>query len=360
MREQLPALRQSEPAALYFAQFARDCAMDTSLKQRLVGAAVLVALAVIFLPMLVQGPAPGNGAGDVSLDLPAQPPSAMETRELPLQLPPAQTPAPALLPDDPNRVVTVDADSAAQTDALTGHEPADATGSAAPSVALTAPPLPVPSATTTKPAADSPPATTDIAPPAVVATPPVPAPKPPTALPLAAGSGGYAVNLGAYGNLANANALLAQLRSAGLPATSDAVSIGGKPGARLRLGPYDRRADAEADRLKALRVRADLPASVVALDGAAGADATATSKATAGKVGFAVQVGAFRDMSDATALVETLRKAGFVAFSESVKTDGGTLYRVRVGPEIRRADADKLRATLASKLKLDGIVVPHP
>lgn len=187
-----------------------------------------------------------------------------------------------------------------------------------------------------------------------------PAPKPPAALPLATGSGGYAVNLGAYGNLANANALLAQLRSAGLPATSDAVSIGGKPGARLRLGPYDRRADAEADRLKALRVRADLPASVVALDGAAGADATATSKATAGKVGFAVQVGAFRDMSDATARVETLRKAGFVAFSESVKTDGGTLYRVRVGPEIRRADADKLRAALASKLKLDGIVVPHP
>jgi len=38
--------------------------MDSRLKQRLVGAAVLVALAVIFLPMLVQGPAPDSGVSD--------------------------------------------------------------------------------------------------------------------------------------------------------------------------------------------------------------------------------------------------------------------------------------------------------
>ena len=58
--------------------------MDTSLKQRLIGAAVLVALAVIFLPMLVQGPAPDSGAADVPLSMPATPDTGMETRELPL------------------------------------------------------------------------------------------------------------------------------------------------------------------------------------------------------------------------------------------------------------------------------------
>jgi cell division septation protein DedD len=47
--------------------------MDTSLKQRLVGAVVLVALAVIFLPMLVKGPAPDSGVSDVALDVPAEP-----------------------------------------------------------------------------------------------------------------------------------------------------------------------------------------------------------------------------------------------------------------------------------------------
>jgi cell division septation protein DedD len=36
--------------------------VDTPLKQRLIGAIVLVALAVIFLPMLVKGPAPDSGA----------------------------------------------------------------------------------------------------------------------------------------------------------------------------------------------------------------------------------------------------------------------------------------------------------
>ena len=35
--------------------------METALKQRLVGAMVLVALAVIFLPMLIKGPAPESG-----------------------------------------------------------------------------------------------------------------------------------------------------------------------------------------------------------------------------------------------------------------------------------------------------------
>src|SRR5690606_1804425 len=38
--------------------------MDAGLKQRLIGAAVLVALAVIFLPMLVKGPAPDSGVSD--------------------------------------------------------------------------------------------------------------------------------------------------------------------------------------------------------------------------------------------------------------------------------------------------------
>src|SRR6478672_8405990 len=58
--------------------------MDSRLKQRLVGAAVLVALAVIFLPMLVQGPAPDSGAADVPLSMPGTPETGMETRDLPL------------------------------------------------------------------------------------------------------------------------------------------------------------------------------------------------------------------------------------------------------------------------------------
>ena len=61
--------------------------MDPGLKQRLVGAAVLVALAVIFLPMLVQGPAPDSGVSDVPLTMPDAPQGEYETRDLPLVTP---------------------------------------------------------------------------------------------------------------------------------------------------------------------------------------------------------------------------------------------------------------------------------
>lgn len=316
---------------------------------------MLVALAVIFLPMLVQGPAPDDGAGDVSLSIPEQPPGALETREMPLQLPAAPVnPDLAPIPDDPSRVVTVDTDSATQADALIGHEPADATapnmpaaqesGAATPPLGTQANTAPVVAAPVPAPSMPA----------------PVPAPMqvPPPTPTAASAAGDYVVNLGSYGNLANAKALLEQLRAAGLSATSDAVSIDGKPAARLRLGPYGRRADAEAARLKALAVRSDLQATVVVRD--ASAVGPAAAPPPAGRIGFAVQVGAFRAKSDAEKLIETLRKAGYTAFSESVRTDAGTLYRVRVGPEIKRVDAEQLREALASKLKLQGMVVAHP
>src|SRR3546814_8236896 len=98
--------------------------MHSTLKQRLIGAAVLIALAVIFLPMAVQGPGPDSAVGDVSLDIPEQPLRTVQTQELALQLP-TTTPQPALdpLPDEPDRVVTVDTDAHARPDALAGNEP---------------------------------------------------------------------------------------------------------------------------------------------------------------------------------------------------------------------------------------------
>ncbi len=72
--------------------------MDTQLKQRLIGGAVLVALAVIFLPMLVQGPAPDSGVADVSTRVPDAPGGEYETRELPLGPDAAGVSGPSVLP----------------------------------------------------------------------------------------------------------------------------------------------------------------------------------------------------------------------------------------------------------------------
>jgi cell division septation protein DedD len=83
-------------------------------------------------------------------------------------------------------------------------------------------------------------------------------------------------------------------------------------------------------------------------------------KPAATNVGFAVQVGAFTQPADANALRDKLRAGGFSAFVEQVKTDKGTLSRVRVGPVANRADADQLKAQVAAKVGINGMVRPHP
>ena len=71
--------------------------MDSTLKQRLIGAAVLAALAIIFLPMLLKGPDVREpDAAEVPLSMPATPSQDFETRELPLTVPDAVPPGGAV------------------------------------------------------------------------------------------------------------------------------------------------------------------------------------------------------------------------------------------------------------------------
>src|ERR1700752_999908 len=58
--------------------------MDLSLKQRLLGAVVLIALAVIFIPMLLSGPAPQQTSETVNLAIPPAPDREFQNRVLPV------------------------------------------------------------------------------------------------------------------------------------------------------------------------------------------------------------------------------------------------------------------------------------
>jgi len=59
--------------------------MDTALKQRLVGASVLIALAVVVLPMLLGGRPDGEVAESQKIELPPQPSELdFETRRYPI------------------------------------------------------------------------------------------------------------------------------------------------------------------------------------------------------------------------------------------------------------------------------------
>ncbi|HVR81185.1 MAG TPA: SPOR domain-containing protein [Luteimonas sp.] len=333
--------------------------MDSGLKQRLIGAAVLVALGVIFLPMLVQGPAPDSGVSDVPLLMPDAPAGNYETRDLPL-VTPGTTPDGGAV--GMQSTLPIATPPAADGDALPTVDTATAVPSASAAVALgdagatAAAPLPPPKAATG------------------------------TMFPAATAGGDYAVHFGSFTSSASADQVVASLRASQLPGYREQGLVDGKPVWRVRIGPYATRADAEAARLRAAHVRDDVGARVIALDAdvatpAAATTAAATATPVAAKpietpkpvetppvmpptaaagTGFAVQLAAFSKPADAAALRDKVRAAGFSAFTESVSTDKGTLTRVRVGPVASRAEADALKVQVKAKVGVDGIVRPHP
>lgn len=325
--------------------------MDPVLKKRLIGAVALIALAIIFLPMLIKGPAPDSGVSNVPMKVPNEPDGQFV--EIPLAAPDA---APA--------------------------------GGAVGMPALVA---------AANPASVAPAAASNLA------------------LPATAAAGDYAVNFGAYATQADADTVAANLKQSGLPAYTAADTVGGKPAVRVRIGNYGDRSQAEIVRLQALKVRNDVKAQVVVLDATPGAPApqaasvplpaaakqapvvsqlpkvsqpasakpvetpkpapvaaqatkpsvsapaAATKPSTAAVAsGFAVQVGAFAAAADANALRDKARAAGLSAFVEAVPTDKGVLNRVRIGPVATRDAADALKAQVKAKLGIDGQVRPHP
>lgn len=336
--------------------------MESVTKQRLIGAVVLIALAVIFLPMLIKGPAPDSGVSDVSTRVPDSPDGQFV--EIPL-------------------------------DSIGGVPAGGAVG-----LKPGAPVVPV--------ASEAIPLGADAAAPAS------------TALPEATAAGDYAVNFGAYATPADAAQMVAMLKKAQLPGFSEPTTINGKPAHRVRIGPYADRAQAEIVRLEAVKLRGDVNAQVVALDAPTPAAAPATTRTaqaapgatittqtlppeparaappkpepaqpvatTAPKpaetkpvaspvaaskpttiaapvpsaTGYAVQVGAFANAASATALRDKLRANGFSAFIEQIRTDHGVQNRVRVGPVATRTAADQLKSQVKAKAGVDGQVRPHP
>ncbi|MEQ8938546.1 MAG: SPOR domain-containing protein [Gammaproteobacteria bacterium] len=75
---------------------------------------------------------------------------------------------------------------------------------------------------------------------------------------------------------------------------------------------------------------------------------------------WVVQLGSFSSKVNADKLNLSLRKEGFPAFVEPIQQDKKTIYRIRVGPELLRSDAEKLLKSINEKMKLKGIVLSYP
>ncbi len=75
---------------------------------------------------------------------------------------------------------------------------------------------------------------------------------------------------------------------------------------------------------------------------------------------WALQVGSFKDETNALVLRDKLRASGYPAYVEVLKSSSKIPYRVRIGPELDRERVNKLKQTILEKEKIQGMVVKHP
>lgn len=228
--------------------------MDRQLKARLIGAAVLVAIAVLLVPELLTGRKPFETA---NLDMKGQ----RSTRSVTIELggspggvaepAPERSPAPSVIGGPSAEEPTRDTGGPASA----AREPVTATDAHAAVVARE--PGSAPAGVTVEPE-------TKPAPAAAPVTPRQAAPEPAIAASGTPDQDGWAVQVGAFGAPASARKLVQELESAGYRAYVTSVKRAGKELHRVRVGPAADRAGAE--RLAAKLKERGLPAAVVAND----------------------------------------------------------------------------------------------
>ena len=294
--------------------------MDKALKQRMVGASVLIALAVIVLPMLLGGRPEGETQQTRKIELPAQPPElSFETRRYPigeqgleqqekkkqstqddpvLQLPAPKVPASKV--DKPDAV-----------DYTVGKSGIDEHTST----------------------------------PAVTSTAPVQIENAPDA-------GRFVVQVASFGALDNANQLSAVLRSNGYSVITHSVKSDVGILHRVRVGPYA--SEAEAD-----RIVSDLESAVDGvkprvMDLQPGKSAPVTTPSDP-LIRWVVQVGSFSSAANAEKLVASLRLDGLSAYREMVSSSESSIYRVRIGPFLQREEAMRVERRMREKNSLTAL-----
>lgn len=342
------------------------------MKTRLLGAAVLIALLVLFVPMLFPGSPPGApGDQSVSLAIPPAPDRDLQTRTMSLE-PDAATPAapasagavviPAANPGgSSDQLATVDIRSRRPTDVETGGATPDTGTDHAASA-----PAPAPAAAPGAQIPAQPPQPAAAAPAPTPKAPPAPAPAPvKTATPppaATAARGSYMLNLSAYASSSGARSLMQRVQALGYPVASQVIQQGGRSLTAVSAGPFATRAAAEAARLKITQSIAGVPVKLEsgASTPAGDAPAAAARDASQRAGGWAVQVAAMSTQADANALRDRLRASGFDGFVDTVTVAGSKLWRVRAGPQTQRSDAERVRDQIKSKLGLAGNVVSVP
>lgn len=285
---------------------------------------MLIALAVVILPMMLGG-TPDGQQETRSIEVPPKPSElSFETRRFPVGNPVGDKPSAikSTTPVEPEPEISISSPARGNGQGEVSSEP--------PKVDIK--PLQAPQVVTTEPDR-----------PRSVNTPPQQA------------SGRYLVQVASFSTTKNANNLAARLRLDNLPVLMDTIESAAGVLHRVRVGPFDELAAAQS----AMNlIRAQVPdvvnPRVIDLRPDESAPITDPSDPL---VRWVVQLGSFSDLSNAESLVKQLRDEGFSAYQVRESDQSGASYKVRVGPEIERQEAVRIAAEIKQKLSHDGIVM---
>ncbi len=321
---------------------------------------MIIALAVIVLPMLLSGKPQGDSQQSQKIEIPSRPEGlAFESRRFPVneQATPPETrqtesdQAPALPqaaetaaePDPQPDAVTLPsaADPAAAEVAEaagvseSGTEPPDPGNSqmVTDGVAQVTP-LKQPEATTVA-AADSSPAAASAAQPADA-------------------GGRYVVQVASLGASANARRLMSSLQNKNFPVLMDSVESDVGTLSRVRVGPYATEAEATAASVRIGIAIEGVSPRVVDLQPD---QAAAVSTPQDSLVRWVVQAGSFSDASNAERLVANLKEQGLSAYSETITSSASSIFRVRIGPFLERDEAMRIKQQLSEAFSINGVVM---
>lgn len=310
--------------------------MDQALKQRLVGATVLIILGVILLPMLLSGQSDGQNESR-RIELPDKPPElSMDKRRFPIgeHAPARPSQVPESQGDEAGAVAASTVDSA---------EPMPATGGA----------IPDPEPATERESggqSDASPVVDQVDT-AAVSSAPGPAEVAPGP---EVSEARYLVQVASFSKSASAAELSESLTRLGLPVLLENVTTEAGRLHRVRVGPFDttQQADGAIERIESLKL--DLQPRVLDLRPDENAPVTEPSDPL---VRWVVQAGVFSSSDNAVRLVDDLRNQGFSAYSEQVSSNGEVVYKVRIGPVAERSRAEVIRADLQARAEIDGRVM---
>jgi len=332
--------------------------MDQNLKQRLVGASVIVALAVIFVPMLFDGK-PVQGEHQVELRIPDKPDlPPLEKRSFTIDQPvssqqSASEPAPTAriameAPIEPEPIKPVVAAEKTHREAVQEkRRDSDKAKASSESPKASQSDSAVSAKPVTRPGGESGAEKTGKAAGSQAGTRAEPA----------STNTIYRVKIGSFSQRANAEKVRGKLLLVKIPTAIAKDST--RPLFHVYSPEFTRKQAAQryVSRVVTASRQGALGLGQPAIVSLNPTESQKISNQTA--KAWVVQVGSFSKLENARKLRDKLRQQGYTAFTDKAASSGKTLYRVRVGPEVKRDKAEEIRKLLQKKLQIRGVVRPH-